>query len=363
MNLSDGLGGASVGDGAVTDTEPPVEPGARPRRGRAVTAASLVVFVLAYVLVLWLYGNSTRLDTSGASAGISTDANAVEVILEVSSVNALESTVSGSVQVIPGDSAVDEHAVLTRPIEVDLVIFSPVTDEQADPTRTLYQSTSVAFDSGRSALGLSAPIKLRPQGNFQNYPFDTYRSQILALVTIGKDAGLDATAPVNLSIVGDAPGWLIRDQPIEDEDGRDIATEATAAGAQANGRFATELFLTRAGSTKSFVILLLTAMVVLAVTALLVARAVRSKRRRIEATMASWFAAMLFAIIPLRLNMPGSPPIGVWIDFLVLLWVELAVMIGLAVFIGSWLRYTPEPDYAKRTDQAEPVNLDQSTTS
>ena len=64
--------------------------------------------------------------------------------------------------------------------------------------------------------------------------------------------------------------------------------------------------------------------------------------------MASWFAALLFARVPLRTNMPGAPPIGVWIDFLVFLWVLIMLMISLAVFVGSWLVFTPEPEVSDR---------------
>ncbi|MDQ1250918.1 MAG: hypothetical protein QG597_5298 [Actinomycetota bacterium] len=102
--------------------------------------------------------------------------------------------------------------------------------------------------------------------------------------------------------------------------------------------------LARNGSTMTIVVLWLTAMVVLTGLALVVARAVATRRRRIEATMASWFAALLFAMVPLRTNLPGAPPIGVWIDFLVFLWVILGLMVALAVFIGSWLRYSRPPD-------------------
>jgi hypothetical protein len=59
--------------------------------------------------------------------------------------------------------------------------------------------------------------------------------------------------------------------------------------------------------------------------------------------MAGWFAALLFALVPLRTNMPGAPPIGAWLDVAIFYWVELALLIAMAVFIGSWLRYRKPP--------------------
>lgn len=320
------------------------EPSPAPQSGRRQwlwSGAGLVVMAIIYVVVLVLYGNSTRLDVSSAVEGISDDPKSVQVVLEVSKVDATAATISGTMQV-SADAYADENARLVKSVTVDLVAVSAGPD--ADMAPLAVRSLSASFPKGRSSFGLSAPIEIRSAGDYQTYPFDTLRSELLAFVTVGPDSGELGGVPVNLLIVGDSPGWLIRNQPLEDEDGRDILADMAEADVTTTGRFATELYLTRAGSTKTFVMLLLAALLVMGVLSLAVARAVRTRRRRIEATMASWFAAMLFAVIPLRLNMPGAPPIGVWIDFIVLLWVELALMIGLAIFVGSWLRYTPAPE-------------------
>lgn len=116
--------------------------------------------------------------------------------------------------------------------------------------------------------------------------------------------------------------------------------------------------INRSASVIAVVLLLLAAMALLAILAILVARSVVLQRRKVEATMAGWFAAMMFAIIPLRTNMPGAPPIGVWIDFLVVLWVELLLMFALAVFIMSWLRYGPQP--VTSDSSPDPESPDQS---
>lgn len=105
-----------------------------------------------------------------------------------------------------------------------------------------------------------------------------------------------------------------------------------------------QLTIKRGGGVLAFVMVVLTLMVVTATLAGIVARSVARKRRPIEATMAGWFAALLFALVPLRTNMPGAPPIGAWLDVAVFFWVELALLIAMAVFIGSWLRYRTPPD-------------------
>ena len=46
-------------------------------------------------------------------------------------------------------------------------------------------------------------------------------------------------------------------------------------------------------------------------------------------TMTPWFAALIFALLPLFLGLPGAPPLGSWIDALVYFRVLIAVMVGL----------------------------------
>lgn len=44
--------------------------------------------------------------------------------------------------------------------------------------------------------------------------------------------------------------------------------------------------------------------------------------------------------------MPDAPPIGVWLDFLVFLWVLLLLVVALAGIISGWLRHGARPDPA-----------------
>jgi hypothetical protein len=48
---------------------------------------------------------------------------------------------------------------------------------------------------------------------------------------------------------------------------------------------------------------------------------------------------MLFATIPLRTFLPGSPPIGSWVDYLVVLWVVAGLVLGLVIYVLAWLKW------------------------
>jgi hypothetical protein len=52
----------------------------------------------------------------------------------------------------------------------------------------------------------------------------------------------------------------------------------------------------------------------------------------------TWYAAMLFAIVPLRNFLPGSPPPGSWVDQAVVLWVMIALIAAMTLFIVAWAR-------------------------
>jgi hypothetical protein len=60
--------------------------------------------------------------------------------------------------------------------------------------------------------------------------------------------------------------------------------------------------------------------------------------------MTTWYAAMLFAVVPLRNALPGSPPFGAWIDVTVVLWVILALAMSMLLYIACWWRdLRPDP--------------------
>jgi hypothetical protein len=55
-----------------------------------------------------------------------------------------------------------------------------------------------------------------------------------------------------------------------------------------------------------------------------------------EGSLLSWLAAMLFAELPLRAALPGSPPSGSWVDVLVTLWVIVGLMLSLLIMVRAW---------------------------
>ena len=64
------------------------------------------------------------------------------------------------------------------------------------------------------------------------------------------------------------------------------------------------------------------------------------RRRKFVAPFGTWFAAMLFAVIPIRNFLPGSPPAGAWIDQALVLWVLIALVLAMVLYFITWYRRT-----------------------
>ncbi len=285
--------------------------------------AVAVVVLIVYVGVLVLYATSTRLEVAVDDRG-SENGDSSIVGIEFTSVDPLGGTAQTVVRVLPAKKFIDGNLRLREDLTVEIISSFPnVRDDQA---RMGYTVSRLDFTRGSSILTLAGNATLTVDGAYQDYPFDVFRSTLVATASVpGKEA-----ESAQLEVLGDVPSWLIR--------AGEVRSWPATGGTSVN------VELLRSWSTKTFVFLLLAAMIVLAVLAMLVAVASASRRREAPVQLAGWFAAMLFALIPLRLNLPGAPPIGVWMDFVVVLWVLLAIMAGLALFITAWLRRTPAPD-------------------
>ena len=61
-------------------------------------------------------------------------------------------------------------------------------------------------------------------------------------------------------------------------------------------------------------------------------------RKAFQPAFSTFFAAMLFAVVPIRSVLPGSPPPGSWIDEAVTVWVLLALTSATVLYIIAWVR-------------------------
>jgi Domain of unknown function (DUF4436) len=91
-------------------------------------------------------------------------------------------------------------------------------------------------------------------------------------------------------------------------------------------------------------------LIALPALALMVAIPMALGRTSFLPPFSTWYAAMLFAVIPLRNFLPGSPPPGSWVDQAVVLWVLIALVVAMSLFVVAWVRQRDRKDpRAKKT--------------
>lgn len=269
---------------------------------------SVLAFVALYVTVVALYAGSGDVVGSGAQ-----EPSGDTVVLSLTPEKMDATTNRLAVSVVPTQG---EGGTFTEGLQA-LRPFGVLVSAVAGSKATKY-------DVG----DLISPIdvSLVMDGQIETWPFDRYTVRSI-MTAIEDDADGDSTSlptVVQPSKRG-IPGW-------------DIAVVETPLGP---GISAVDVTVSRSGSTIAFGIVLLSLMVVIPALVLVVAIIVLRGRRKVEVTVMGWMGAMLFATIPLRNFLPGSPPIGSWIDYLIVLWVLAALVAGLVIFVVAWVRRGP----------------------
>ncbi len=304
--------------------------------------AYLVVLVLIYLLAAFAYASSIRSDDAQLLPPVEHGANV-------------------KIDIVSIDPAAEKAVVRIR--------LEPIGQEWKSKTKLFGFSRPIRMYVPEQITGTSVydfkpdqpvgvvEVVVHVNGNAATYPLDRYsyglHDQPYPLIIVGATdpTGKEAVpVPLGMTTPPDhlqnwRQSWVFSKMFVLE--GADTGKDG--------GILAVDLEMSRAGLTLAFAFVVFGLMLTMAALAIMVAFSVAYRRRKIEATMASWFAAMLFALIPLRAFLPGAPPLGVWMDVLVFFWVELALLAAMAIFIGSWLSFGP---YAERragdTDLAEP---------
>ena len=303
----------------------------RPRRGLIAVVVGVAALVALYVVVVVLYAVSGSV---GGGAPKDPDGRTVQLDVQPLSVDAVGNRIPATLEVRSG-GALDPDNLEPGALPVlssDLDVL--VTD--TDGART------VTFHADQ----VLSPVSLRfiAPGEVEQWPFDTYtvKTTIVASRTV---EGETERLPAEVLPTGSVPGWTIT--AASEDLGARITT---SAGTEMVKTFV--ITARRSGATIAFGIVLLALMVAMPVLVLIVAISVFRGRRKVEASFMSWMGAMLFATIPLRTFLPGSPPIGSWVDFTVVLWVIGALVGGLAIYVAAWLRHSPPPAAPADTSRA-----------
>jgi hypothetical protein len=298
-------------------------PKRKPHRLRYV-AAIIVVAAVIYLGVVALYASSGRV-ASLSDTTAPPPSGGVTVGLSADAVNPAAGRISMNLQIDASEQLLAREGIgLAKTVHV---ILSPASGAQ-----------SITFKAG--AVPSIVPIELIVDGSIENWPFDDYRADPLVIIAYTGDGDSRALIPVHVALHGYVPGWTLDASQREDPKTLHIDSDGPAA----DQSHTISLRAWRSGSTIAFGIVLLCLMIAMPCLVLFVAINAYRGRRKMEPTLMSWMAAMLFATIPLRTFLPGSPPIGSWIDYLIVLWVFAGLVAGLVIYVFAWWRWGARGD-------------------
>jgi Domain of unknown function (DUF4436) len=273
---------------------------------RRFAAVGLVVLIVgSYVALVELYKDTVEAVAPGTLSDNAEVAAQSMATLTVEEMQSNYSAVVANLAVAPGPALLDP---VTHRLKEDLVLR---VRSAAQPTRREYT---------KGMLPGVFPIPLTIAGHVERWPFDNYVS---GPIEVQLFHGGDTTNPPELipvRLIDHLSGFKVS------------ATEIT-------GHEAYRMTVRRALSTAVFGIVICGVLIAIAVLGLLVAIQTLRDRRKFQPPMTTWYAAMLFAVVPLRNALPGLPPFGAWIDVTIVLWVIVALVIAMLLYIVCWWRH------------------------
>ena len=265
--------------------------------------ALLGVVICAMVVSVYLYLDSIasqRITTHGARSSGGTT-----VTLNVVSIQDNYSAFVGDLIVKPGPE-----------------LFDPTSDGLKQDLTVAVTSTTTPIKRTwtKGELPGVFPVPITLARDVERWPFDSYHTgPITVTLFVGSSQTPERANVTFEDLVG---GWKIH------------VTRVNAA----NDSAPYVLELRRAASTLVFALVILSIFVAIAVVALYVAIQTYRHPTTFQSPLTTWYAAMLFAVVPLRNALPGSPAFGSWIDLTIVLWVLVALVVSMLLYIASWQR-------------------------
>ncbi|MGB8210721.1 MAG: DUF4436 family protein, partial [Mycobacterium sp.] len=203
-------------------------------------------------------------------------------------------------------------------------LLDPATDglKQDLTVAVTSATTPVRRTYSRGMLPGVFPVPLTLARDVEGWPFDSYDTGPITVELFTGPAQVPERAKV--TFVDRLTGWKVHVTRVNNA----IASSPY------------EVQLQRSASTMVFAIVILCIFVAIAAVGLFVAIQTIRDPRRFQSPMTTWYAAMLFAVVPLRNALPGSPAFGSWIDLTIVLWVLVALVVSMLLYIAAWGRST-----------------------
>jgi hypothetical protein len=179
----------------------------------------------------------------------------------------------------------------------------------------------LTFQLMAEASGAKSVLEIALEGSLSGYPLDHYAGRLSISASRKENA---APQPIRLTVWPFVSNWNV-------DMSRSDQASKTPAGIDLN------IQVKRPTSFIVMAFAFYAAMALIGLSGLTIGTLVFLGVRPLQPPMTGALAAMIFSIPALRGLMPGAPPLGVHADLLVLVWVQLAVILGLSLFVITWV--------------------------
>lgn len=275
--------------------------------GVLVLAGIFLVYIGSLV-AYHLLAQSTR-ELPAPDLGFSSD---TVVLVNLESLDTINNQLSVKVLVIPDDSLMDTRLDV---LNTDIAVGVYPANELGD----------LFYPAGRKPSLIRTVVAAK--GNSHNWPFDSYSTPELAAWLLTGTGADRQPMTARVEVTGSIEGWEISTSRGGDatQTESDRGDDVTITLRRARGPLVFDLGI-------CLILMSLPAIGLFVVTAIL------RGRKKLQPGFIGWYAAMLFAVVPIRTILPGSPPYGSWVDQGIVLWVLIALVVEMAVFVLVWYR-------------------------
>lgn len=264
-------------------------------------AGLMVVVLAAYIASVALYAHS---GTGHPQAEAPATGDRTTVTLTVEDVQSNYSVLLANLAVSPASDLLDPQ---TQHLNQDLALR---VRSVATPTRRTWT---------KGMLPGVFPVPLTLAGEIEQWPFDHYHSGPVE-VELMRGGSETVVERVPVTFVNHLSGWRL-------------------SAAKSAGLGPYRVSLQRSLSAAAFGVVIIGVLIAIAGVGLFVAIQTLRDRRKFQPPMTTWYAAMLFAVVPLRNALPGSPPFGGWVDITIVLWVLVVLVVSMLLYIACWWRH------------------------
>ena len=297
----------------TTETSPPPAPpealGPRLEIAFGIVVGVIAIYVLSLFAVHLLARSAPGLPAVDFSK-LEADDTVVQVRLE--KLDTVTNRLTVNVLVYPKDSLYDKNTgVLTTDATVRLYPENDLGDLQ--------------YPVGKAPAQVSTAIVAH--GDPGNWPFDSYNTDEISADVFTGAAPNREKVPARVEVTGKLDGWDATVTRVHDP--------ADPPDVQDN----VKLTLSRSKGPLIFGFGICLVLIALPVLALWVAIPMVLGRTTFLPPFGTWYAGMLFAVMPLRNFLPGSPPPGSWVDQALVLWVLIGLVVAMTIFFFAWWRF------------------------